>query len=254
MPVGMGYVDFVMPPEKIAKELASFIQHPYAITTPNDYMLENRSELRKIHLYMYNKRGVDFSYYKQTTIQGRILRRMALNKIKDLTDYVQLLKENKTEVDALYQDLLITVTDFFRDSALYQALSTKILPNLLKNRKLNDPLRIWIPGCATGEEAISFAIVVLEYLGEKAISTQIQIFATDLNEKAIEHARNGVYLKTAVQNISQQRLRKFFVKIDGHYQVVKTIRDMCIFAPHNLLKDPPFSRMDVISSERIDLY
>ncbi len=252
--VGMGYVDFVMPPDKIAKELASFIQHPYAITTPNDYMLENKSELRKIHLFMYNKRGVDFSYYKQTTIQRRILRRMALNKIKDISDYVQILKDNKTEVDALYQDLLITVTDFFRDPALYQALSTKILPNLVKNRKPNDPLRIWIPGCATGEEAISFAIVVLEYLGEKAISTQIQIFATDLNDKAIEHARNGIYLKTAVQNISQQRLRKFFVKTDGHYQVVKSIRDMCIFAPHNLLKDPPFSRMDVISCQNVLIY
>lgn len=137
---------------------------------------------------------------------------------------------------------------------MYQALTTKILPAILKNRKPTDPIRIWIPGCATGEEAVSFAIVLLEYLGEKAITMQMQIFATDLNEKAIEKARSGIYIKTALQNVSPQRLRRFFVRTDGHYQVIKAIRDMCIFAPHNLLKDPPFSRMDIISCQNVLIY
>lgn len=250
----MGYVDFVMPPNKIAKELASLIQHPYSVTTQNDFMLENKNELRKIHMLMHSKRGVDFSHYKQTTIHRRIMRRMALNRFKRLDAYFALLKESKTEVDALYQDLLITVTNFFRDPQMYEALTSKILPTLLKNRKTTDPLRIWIPGCATGEEAISFAIVLLEYLGEKAITLQLQIFATDLNENAIEKARAGIYMKTAVQNVSPQRLKKFFMQTNGQYQVVKTIRDMCIFAPHNLLKDPPFSRMDVISCQNVLIY
>src|SRR6185436_11542084 len=145
----------------------------------------------------------------------RIIRRIALNRLKDLDAYVHLLKESKPEVDALYQDLLIIVTSFFRDRVMYDALSDKILPALFRNRKPSDPLRVWIPGCATGEEAVSFAIVLLEYLGEKAITTQVQIFATDLNEKAIEKARRGVYIKTALQNVSQQRLRRFFVKANG---------------------------------------
>jgi len=252
--VEMGCVDFVMPPDKIAAELAALIQHPYAVTTQNEFMLQNKNELRKIHMMMHSKRGADFSHYKQTTIHRRIMRRMVLNRLENLEAYAQLLKENKGEVDALYQDLLITVTNFFRDPVMYQALTNKVLPAILKDRKVTDPLRIWIPGCATGEEAVSFAILLLEYLGEKAMSMQIQIFATDLNEKAIEKARSGIYLKSALQNVSAQRLRRFFIKTNGHYQVIKNIRDMCIFAPHNLIKDPPFSRMDIISCQNVLIY
>jgi two-component system CheB/CheR fusion protein len=182
------------------------------------------------------------------------MRRMALNRLNDLEAYTDLLKENRNEVDALYQDLLITVTNFFRDTQMYLALTKKLLPALLKDRKSTDPVRIWIPGCATGEEAVSFSIVLLEYLGEKALETPIQIFATDLNEKAIEKARSGVYLKTALQNVSPERLRRFFVKKNNQFQVIKAIRDMCIFASHNLLKDPPFSRMDIISCQNVLIY
>jgi two-component system CheB/CheR fusion protein len=249
-----GCVDFVMPPDKIAQELASLIKQPYSVITQNDFFSEHRNELHKIHMIMNAKRGVDFSHYKQSTINRRILRRMALHRLEGLNEYARMLKEDKTEVDALYQDLLITVTDFFRDTQVYQALTNKLLPSLFKNRKSNDPIRIWVPGCATGEEPVSFAIVILEYLGEKAITTPIQIFATDLNEKAIEKARRGIYIKSALQNVSAHRLRRFFIKIDGKYQVVKTIRDMCIFAPHNLLKDPPFSRMDIISCQNVLIY
>jgi two-component system, chemotaxis family, CheB/CheR fusion protein len=252
--VEMGYVDFVMAPDTIAKELASLIQQPHSVITQNEYLLDNKTELRKIFMIMHPRRGVDFSHYKQSTIYRRILRRLVLNKLKHLHEYVLLLRQNKNEVDSLYQDLLITVTNFFREPLMYKALIEKILPTLFHNRRSTDPIRIWIPGCATGEEAVSFAICILEYLGERALTTQIQIFATDLNERAIDRARSGFYLKSAVQNVSPARLRRFFMKSDGRYQVVKAIRDMCIFAPHNLLKDPPFSRMDIISCQNVLIY
>jgi two-component system, chemotaxis family, CheB/CheR fusion protein len=252
--VEMGYVDFVMPPEKIAKELALLIRHPSALTTQNEYFSENKDELHKIHMIMHTKRGVDFSHYKQNTIYRRVLRRMVLNRLKHLHEYASLLRENKNEVDALYQDLLITVTNFFREPLMYKALTEKILPALIRNRKQNDPIRIWIPGCATGEEAVSFAICILEYLGDRVFTTPIQIFATDLNQKAIDRARSGLYSKGALQNVSAARRRRFFMRRDGKYQVVKSIRDMCIFASHNLLKDPPFSKIDIISCQNVLIY
>jgi two-component system CheB/CheR fusion protein len=158
------------------------------------------------------------------------------------------------EVDHLYKDLLINVTSFFREPTLYTALSKKIFPALLKNRRSNDPIRIWIPACATGEEPCSIAICLFEYLKDKAMSTPIQIFATDLSESAINRARAGIYNKNSLVNVSPQRLRKFFVKVDGNYQIIKPIRDVCIFATHNLLKDPPFSRMDIISCQNVLIY
>ncbi len=251
----MGYVDFILPPDKIAAELAALIQFPYSgVISPNEFFQQNKPELRKIHTIMHSKRNVDFSYYKQSTIYRRIMRRMLLNHLKNLGDYANLLRESNAEVNALYHDLLISVTDFFRDPALFQSLTNKILPALLKNRKSNDPVRIWVPGCATGEEAVSIAIVLLEYLGEQAITTPVQVFATDLNETAIERARAGIYSRSALQNISPQRLKKFFIKLNGDYQIVKAIRDICIFATHNLLGDPPFSRMDIISCQNVLIY
>jgi two-component system CheB/CheR fusion protein len=250
----MNSVDFVMPPDKIAQELATLILHPYNITTANEFITENKVSLKKILTLLHSRKDIDFSHYKQTTIQRRIMRRMLLNRLKSLKEYAQLLQESNTESEALYHDLLISVTNFFRDPGIYKALTNKILPAILKERRPGDVLRIWIPGCATGEEAISFAIVMLEYLKENAVSTPIQIFATDLNERAIEKSRAGIYSKTALQNVSPQRLRKYFVKLNSHYQVMKSIRDICIFATHNLLKDPPFSRMDIISCQNVLIY
>src|SRR5688572_14180791 len=250
----MGYVDFIMPPDKIALQLSLFFDHDIAVLREQKEILDSDTDMRKIETVMHTRRNVDFSHYKKTTIHRRILRRMVLHRLKHLGEYAGLLKESSAEVNALYQDLLISVTNFFRDPGVYQTLSNKILPGLFKDRKSNDTFRIWIPGCATGEEAISIAITVLEHLGEKAISTSVQIFATDLNEKAVERARAGIYLKSALQNLSAERLEKFFVKIDGQYQVIKSIREMIVYAPHNLLNDPPFSRMDIISCQNVLIY
>src|SRR5690606_3634874 len=190
------FVDFVLSPENIAKELSS-IARSYTGTSLKD----DNIAWQKINHHLHSKCGVDFTQYKQTTIHRRMLRRMIMNRKDTLKDYVQLLQNNASETEALYQDMLIAVTSFFRDKQVYEALSTVILPSLLKGRKPNDPIRIWIAGCASGEEAFSFAIAALEYLGEKAIITPIQIFATDLNKKIIERARAGLYSKNALQHV-----------------------------------------------------
>jgi two-component system, chemotaxis family, CheB/CheR fusion protein len=251
----MGFADFVMSPDKIANELAGIIHHPYSgLRSTNEQLQEDKTELQKIHKILHARRNVDFSFYKQTTIYRRLMRRIILNRLKNLAAYTKFLKDNPAEVDALYQDFLITVTDFFREPAMYHALTQNLLPQMMSSRLPDNPLRIWIPGCATGEEAVSVAICILEYLGDKAFNTPVQIFATDLNEKAVERARTGIYIKNALQNMSAARLKKFFIPLEGHYQVVKSIREMIVYAPHNLLKDPPFSRMDIISCQNVLIY
>jgi two-component system CheB/CheR fusion protein len=249
-----GYIDFILSPEGIANELAALSQQQYAVLSPVDGTEVNERALKKIHLLLHNRFGVDFSNYKGTTINRRILRRMALNRLKELEQYIILLRENQSELELLYRDLLINVTSFFREPSLFTALSKIVFPALFRNRKTGEPLRIWIPACSSGEEACSMAICLFEFLGEKAFTTSIQIFATDLSETAIEKARTGIYSRNSLQHVSPQRLKQFFVKVDGSYQIIKPIRDICIFATHNLLKDPPFSRMDLISCQNVMIY
>src|SRR4030095_7191970 len=148
----------------------------------------------------------------------------------------------------------INVTSFFREPGVYEALTNKIFPSLLKSRKENDMVRIWTPACANGEEAYSIAICLFDYLEDKAISTPIQIFGTDLNENAIDKARAGVYHESELANVTPQQLQRYFIRTDGRYQIIKAIRDVCIFAAHNLLEDPPFSRMDLISCQNVLIY
>ncbi|HEY4207482.1 MAG TPA: CheR family methyltransferase [Puia sp.] len=252
--IDSGFVDFVLPPDKIATELKAILKGVYQNDNQIENIETNEESLRKIHVILLHKHDVDFTLYKQTTIVRRIIRRMSLNRLTSLEQYIRLLRENSAEVDLLYKDLLINVTSFFREPTLYTSLSKKIFPTLLKGRRFNDPIRIWIPACATGEEPYSIAICLFEYLKDKAMSTPLQIFATDLSEPAIAKARSGIYNQNSLMNVSPQRMRKFFVKIDGNYQIIKPIRDVCIFATHNLLKDPPFSRMDIISCQNVLIY
>jgi two-component system CheB/CheR fusion protein len=249
-----GYIDFILSPEGIANELAALSRQNYAIESPEANMEISERAIKKIHILLHNRFGVDFAHYKGTTINRRILRRMALNRLKDLEQYIKLLRENQTELELLYRDLLINVTSFFREPSLFITLTKTVFPALFKNLKAGEPLRIWIPACSSGEEACSMAISLFEYLGDKAYTTPVQIFATDLSETAIEKARTGIYSKNSLQHVSSHRLNQFFVKIDGSYQIIKPIRDICIFATHNLLKDPPFSRMDLISCQNVMIY
>ena len=252
--IDAGYVDFILPAKLIAKEIYDISKLPYTALSIEEDKPGGDSDMRRILIILHHKKGVDFSLYKQTTINRRILRRMALNRKKNVDEYTQMLRENDKEAEQLYEDLLINVTSFFRDLNAYKDLSQKILPQLLKGRKQNEPLRIWIAACATGEEAYSFAIIIYEFFSAENINIPFQIFATDLNETAIEKARSGIYSFDIMENISSERLNSFFVKIDGSYQVIKSIRDSCVFATHNLLTDPPFSRMDIVSCQNVMIY
>lgn len=248
-----GYVDFILSPKEIARELASISKHPFGLA-PEKSLPENEDEIRRILIILNTRQGVDFSCYKKSTVYRRIVRRMVLNKLKTLKEYTQLLRENEKEIGLLYKDLLINVTSFFRDPSIYQTVVKRLLPEIIKGRKATDAIRIWVPGCATGEEACTIAISFIEFFNEKGINMPLQIFATDLNSAAIEQARAGIYAKSALISLSADRIERFFVRNNGSYQVTKQLRDVCVFAPHNLLKDPPFSRMDIVSCHNVLIY
>ncbi|MEO7522929.1 MAG: CheR family methyltransferase, partial [Ferruginibacter sp.] len=200
------------------------------------------------------RRDVDFTYYKQTTIRRRILRRMLVNKVEALSAYLALLQDHPAEQDILYQDLLIPVTAFFRDAAIFENLCEKLLPAIFENRNGTTAVRLWIAGCSTGEEAYSIAICLHEYLGDSISGMKIQLFATDISEKAIQKARIGSYRQRDLFGVSEKRLEAYFIKTDGYYQVTRGIRDLCVFATHNFLKDPPFANMDFISCRNVLIY
>jgi chemotaxis methyl-accepting protein methylase len=198
--------------------------------------------------------GVDFSHYKVNTIQRRINRRMLLLKFESSKAYLNYLKQSVPEIQLLYQDLLINVTSFFRDPDALEYLKKTILPKIIKAKRTNEVLRIWVPACSTGEEAYSLAMILHEIAGENISHLSIQIFATDLSEAAIAKARMGLYSKMEVERVSPKRMQRFFLKVDSSYRIVKSIRDLCVFAPHNVFRDPPFSHLDLISCCNLMIY
>jgi two-component system, chemotaxis family, CheB/CheR fusion protein len=267
--IAAGVVDFIMSPEAMAAELKRLAGHPYINaqrsreqkaalvqeTPPAETLFKNHAdEMKSLFALLRSRAAVDFSLYKPGTLNRRILRRMTLHKIDELPGYLKLLQQNTAEVDALFNDLLISVTGFFRDTGTYQALKKRILPRLMKHRRNDSPLRVWCCGCATGEEAYSLAIVLTEYLEQTRKHVPVQIFASDLNERGIEKARSGIYHENILIDVSRERLRRFFVKVDGFYQVNKHIRDMCVFARQNVVVDPPFSNLDIISCRNVLIY
>jgi len=253
-----GDVDFILPPEQIPLKLVEinlpFHQVPEKEHTEDSHSLYQEGMLKQMLSYLKIKKNVDFSQYKKTTITRRIARRMALNKIKDVDEYFEFLKKYKNEQEHLFNDFLISVTQFFRDPASFTALTKKVLPVFLKEQSARNPIRIWIAGCATGQEAYSMAIIVQEFIKIKDAGRKIQIFATDISPSAIAKARNGIYDRTEIEGLSDERIGRHFTRRDDSYQVNKEIRDMCIFANHNLLQDPPFARMDLISCRNVLIY
>jgi len=261
-----GSVDFVLPPQEIARALARIGRRLRAAPlgeTPSELGPATApSDLDALFSILHKSLGVDFRYYKQSTVQRRIRRRMALRNFLKLKDYVRVLRQDSEELQALYQDLLIHVTEFFRDQGAFEALRNKILPSVLHGRKAEEgQLRIWVPGCSTGQEAYSVAMVVLEYLwdsGQKSKTSPphpgVQIFATDISDTALERARSGVYSANALQGVSKERLKRFFLRRDGGFQIHKFVREMCIFAKQNVVKDPPFSNLDLISCRNLLIY
>jgi two-component system, chemotaxis family, CheB/CheR fusion protein len=255
--IASGCVDFILNPVETAQEIARISQHPYIADhlNPEDRKVGNGSDMEKIFRLLRRVTTVDFSGYKSPTIARRVQRRMALQKIDSLRAYGNLLQRNTREVEALYHDLLINVTSFFRNPEAFAALKQIVYPALLRARtSTSGPIRVWVPGCSTGEEAYSHAMSLVEFLGEERANIPIQIFGTDLSENAIQRARGGVYRENIEADLTPARLRRFFYKADGGYQIKKTIRDLCIFSGQNVFNDPPFSRMDLVSCRNVMIY
>ena len=215
--VATGNVDFILPPQEIAEELAKLSIHPFIAPQPIAKLVQSSPQsqegMQLIFALLKSSTGVDFSQYKLATIARRMQRRMLLYKIEKLEDYAQYLQDNEAEVKALYAEVLIHVTGFFRDPLAFQQLTAQGFPIITQNKTANSPIRIWVAGCSTGEEAYSIAICLLEFLGEKSLHLLIQIFATDISETAIELARTGVYSDLQMVGVSPERRDRFFIKL-----------------------------------------
>ncbi len=279
-----GSVDFILTPQEIALELANISKHPYIVhSQPEKNFLQvpqNQDNFQAILDLLNQTTGVDFSDYKEQTLRRRLMRRLVLHRLLTLEEYIQYLQENPAELPALFEDILIKVSSFFRNPYLFEALKSKIFNRIKLNKVSREPIRIWVAGCATGEEAYSLAICLVEFFEEqqkpaknspdkipnsqpeqqKAISKsinyipQIKIFATDISDVAINTARKGIYTDRQVVDVSPERLKRFFVKVEGGYQICKNIRELCIFAKQNLYQDPPFFNLDLVSCRNVLIY
>lgn len=256
--IAEGVVDLILSPKDIANELERISKQTASIrdifkVLSDDHSVAQDEDLATIIQMVKRSTGVDFTHYKINTTRRRIIRRMLLYRLESLKDYVSYIKQHPPEINVLYQDLLINVTSFFRDPDSTEYLKKTLLPNIIKS-KANEPIRVWVPACSTGEEAYSIAMLFMEILDPNMSHLPIQIFATDLSEVAITKARLGLYSPNDLVDVSPKRLQQFFTKMDGSYRIMKSIRDMCVFAPHNLFKDPPFSRIDLISCCNLLIY
>jgi len=255
-----GCVDLVLRPNEIARELIDLEQRLSAAAASSPTTRVDRgtdsdeTSLRHVFHRLRAVHGVDFTHYKRTTISRRLERRMALRRIDGLDEYRRLIDDDPGELAALYQDFLIRVTEFFRDPDSFEALRRYVFPIVCEGLSGKRLLRIWVPGCASGEEVYSVAMALLEYFGESVPSARIQIFGTDVSETALQQARAGVYSASAVQDVSSERLQRFFTKQNGEYRVAKSIRDLCLFARQDVTHDPPFSRLDLISCRNLLIY
>ena len=247
-----GVIDFILAPEKIPAKIIELVTSARLIKGKDGEDEGSESGFKKIIQLIRVKKGTDFTYYKQTTVRRRILRRMALNKLNDLLIYFDKLTENREDLDILYQDLLIPVSEFFRDPATFDYLAGSVIPEIINSKSSLDPIRMWVAGCSTGQEAYSLAICLKEQMGQD--TNRVQIFASDISEPAITAARAGIYTKSDVAEVSPRRLSEFFTKINGSYHINQSIRDICVFAVHNFLKDPPFGKQDLISCRNVMIY
>ncbi|MBK1615535.1 hypothetical protein CKO44_18905 [Rubrivivax gelatinosus] len=257
--IGLGCVDRVLPPERIAEELLRIVRHPLQAAGDGDAWppsvgMGDEDGLRRLFRELHTTCNIDFSHYKRGTIQRRLARRLALHDVGELGAYLDLLEADPAETQALCRDLLIRYTEFFRDPDVFEALARTALPRLLQPGASANPLRIWVPGCATGEEVYSIAICVAEYLSLHAPAQPVQIFGTDVSDDALQTARTGCYIENIARNVSAERLARYFVRDGDSFRVNKSIRDCCTFARQNVAYDPPFSRLDLISCRNLLIY
>ena len=246
-------VDFVVPPGEMPRILLDYVHHPY-VAAPEHIAPTQAGQIEQIYVMLRQQTGHDFAHYKQNTIHRRIERRMAVHQIKRLDDYVRHLQRSPAEVDALFKDLLIGVTSFFRDQEAFRAIDEKIVAKLLETAAPSGQLRVWVPGCSTGEEAYSLALLLDERLERSRLSCKVAVFATDIDPAAIDVARAAVYPESVAADVPPERLGRLFTVEDGAYRVSKRIRETVIFAVQDVLKDPPFSKVDIISCRNLLIY
>lgn len=252
--IDSGAVDLILPAEAMAAQLQEIANGwPGAANLIGRDTLHSE-ELQLMFTLLKAKTGHDFSAYKRNTVLRRIDRRMMVNEVQQFRNYLTILEEDPKEAEALYQELLIGVTGFFRDPEAFQLLRSEVIPRLFASRAEDEPVRIWHACCATGEEAYSVAMLIREHLEERQLQTRVQIFATDLDEAAINQARAGVYTPAIEAEIDQPWLHKYFTRHNGNYQVDKRLREMIVFAHHNIIKDPPFSRLDLLVCRNFLIY
>jgi two-component system CheB/CheR fusion protein len=256
--INTGLVDAVLPPAGLADRMVQVSRHAYS--TPEAGPIYGELHIAEAHaeqlveLLREASGGVDFSHYKQPTIKRRILRRMALSRSRDLDAYLALMRERPDEARNLYQDLLIHVTRFFREPESFDAIAREVFPVLIRERRDDVPIRVWVAGCATGEEAYSLAITLYDLAGDAGSELNLQVFGTDVSDTAVEVARQGFYPATIAEVIPPEQLRRYFTKIDGGYRISKVIRDRCVFARQDLTRDPPFSKLDLILCRNVLIY
>ncbi|MFH2044180.1 MAG: chemotaxis protein CheB [Pseudomonadota bacterium] len=251
-----GLVDFILPVEKMPETLINYAKHPFLDSTDKIKLTESpvKNQIRKIFALIRSKTGHDFSHYKPNTIARRIERRLAVHQIKNLSDYILYLQKNPAEIDVLFKNLVIGVTSFFRDPETYDVLSQKLLPELLSTKDTDTTIRIWVAGCSTGEEAYSLGMILCEVMDKIKKHFNVQIFATDIDANALDIARKGIYPESISADVSRERLNRFFIKEPGVFKVKKELRDMGVFSIQNVIKDPPFSRLDLVSCRNLMIY
>jgi two-component system CheB/CheR fusion protein len=251
-----GNADFCLTLEGIGEELTRIGRQPPRLSAPRAMAAtpEAQEQLAKLFVLVRSELGNDLSQYKPGTVERRIERRMVLHKLTRFADYVKYVRSNAEELRALHADMLITVTSFFRDPETFEALRTNILPRLFEQKAAHAPIRVWVPGCATGEEAYSIAICILELLEDHASGARVQIFATDVDDDSIQQARRGIYAQNIAPDVSLERLGRFFSRKGNDYVVSRTLRDMIVFSQQNLFKDAPFSRIDLVSCRNLLIY
>ncbi|MFN0103124.1 MAG: chemotaxis protein CheB [Bryobacteraceae bacterium] len=257
--IATGMVDFVLPPSEMPAQLIAYVSHAFgtSVLRVPSQAPQPADGLEKIFLLLRSQTGHDFSQYKRNTIIRRVERRMAVHQIDRLEDYLRYLQLTRGEVDALFHDLLIGVTNFFRDAEIFDEVQKQVIPQLFASKAAAKTIRVWVPGCSTGEEAYSIAILFRERIELLKENYKVQVFATDIDREAIDHARAGVYPSSIIADVSPERLAHFFEQEhpDGStYRIHKTIRDMLIFSEHDLIRDPPFSKLDLISCRNLLIY
>jgi two-component system CheB/CheR fusion protein len=253
--INSGLADYVLPVEKMAEQLTAYFKSFYAARVkPAPQFVQSPNALQQIFMFLRSRTGHDFSLYKKNTIHRRIERRMGLHNISDINGYLKYLEEHHAEIRLLFKELLINVTGFFREPEAFEVLKQEILPLLLKDKPDNYEFRVWVPGCATGEEAYSIAMILREYSEETKRNLTVQIFATDIDEDSINDARSGHYAGNIASDVSAERLRRFFIKEEAGYRIKKEIRELVVFAVQSIIKDAPFTRIDLLSCRNLLIY